>query len=238
MTNYLWMHYHIPKTGGTSFGTHLRALSNGDGRYLSVTVHEHPGNMTPAQVLAASPDTFESVEIVQGHGVGRFLKAVIPRPCVREIFVLRDPATRLVSHYNFTYRDVPEHQIPSLENHLMRVAPDYSLRFLARRLGYRIDKYTLDRVLADLAAGFTLTLDRLNEAVPAICRAMGYEGGPPPSMNVSGKAHPERVKMTDALYAKLIDLNPLDNALYQAAEYFENDTIAKLRSLQPGGSSC
>lgn len=237
MANTLWMHYHIPKTGGTSFGTHLRALSNGDGRYLSVTVQEHPGNMTPAQVLAASPDMFNSVEIVQGHGVGRFLKTVIPRSCVREIFVLRDPATRLVSHYNFTYRDVPEHQIPSLENHLSRVAPDYSLRFLARRLGYRINRYTLDRVLADLADGFTLTLDRLNEAVPAICRAMGYEGGPLPVLNVSGKAHPERVKMTDALYEKLIDLNPLDTVLYRAAQYFEGDTIAKLHPLQSGDPS-
>ena len=232
MPETLWMHYHIPKTGGTSFGTHLRNLSGNDGRYLSVTIHEHAGNMTKEQITTAPPETFQNVEIVQGHGVGRFLKTVIPRPYVREIFVLRDPAARLVSHYNHTYRDISAEMVPSLHDHLSRVAPNYSLRFLARRLGYRFDQYTLDRVLADMAAGYTLTLEKLSAAAPVISRAMGYSAKPLPSLNVSGKEHAQLLKLDNDLVERLTALNPLDHALYQAAQYFENDAIARLRTVQ------
>ncbi len=233
----LWMHYHIPKTGGTSFGTHLRSMTQGDGRYLSVTMEEQIGSLTHEQIVNEPTEALSSVEIVQGHGVGRYLNSIMPRKTVREIFVIRDPAQRLVSNYNFRYRSYPRGKAPTFADYLAQISPNFSLYFLCRSFGYRIDKYALDRVLMDLATGYTFTLERLDEAGPLVCGAMGYSNSSLPKLNVSGKDHPKLLSLTPELSNALRRMNPLDQELYSAAKHFEDAAIMRLHKLQPGSAN-
>jgi hypothetical protein len=85
----------------------------------------------------------------------------------------------------------------------------------------------------DLAIGYTFTLERLDEAAPLLCGAMGYSNSSLPKLNVTGRDHPKLLSLTPELSNALRRMNPLDQELYSAAKHFEDTAIMRLHKLQP-----
>lgn len=225
-----WLLYHIPKTGGTSMSQHLSAEL--DEAFLSVTLQERPGSLTPSQLRSAPRRTLERVRVFQGHGVGRFIHDLLPGSPTAEVVVLREPAARLVSHYNFRIGSPDAQAVddPSFEAFLVRSPPDFMLRFLCSRLGFPINSRSLDRVLHALSGMYTVTTAEVDTAIAEVSRVLGVSAIAP-RRNVSGVDFPVRLRPDLDLVRRLRQLNPLDAVLFEAAREMGPRSIARLTEL-------
>ncbi len=225
-----WIVYHIPKTGGTSLSQHLRGEMQD--RFLSVSLREQPGSVTPQQVRALPKRVLEEVEVFQGHGVGRYLHDLLPDTQFAELVVLREPAARLVSHFNFRNEspNTPDTNKLSLEGFLLQNQSNFMLKFMAYRLGYPINFRALDRVLHDLIGMYTLTLDEVDTAIVELSRILGVTPYAP-RRNVSGVDFPVRLEPQPQLLWELRELNPLDVILFEAARDLAPMSIDRIKNL-------
>jgi len=225
-----WLLYHIPKTGGTSISQHLGAeLGTG---YQSVTIEERPGSMTPGEVNASPPERLAVIRVFHGHGVGRFILDRLPRGPISELVVLREPAARIISHYNFKVarQALGRNQSISFERFLLQTPPDFTLRFLCTRLGYPVDARALDRVIHALSGMYVLTTTEVDAAVKALSRAFGIPDIAP-RRNVSGVDFPIQLEANPELVERLRQLNPLDTILFETAREMGPTSITRLNKI-------
>lgn len=93
---------HVPKCAGTTVETHFRThLGAG---FLIAPRWEHPlrnfiGNRYPSLTASA----ISGVRAVSGHSLSISLRALFPDAEIRESVLLRDPASYLLSFYNYRW---------------------------------------------------------------------------------------------------------------------------------------
>lgn len=99
----LYLFFHIPETGGQTLRDHLLSeLVNGhDYLHLGRLGPTDPCPRTMDDVMAMSDEQRRRVRVISGHDVSRDLSRVFARRPIREVTFLREPAQRIISHYNF-----------------------------------------------------------------------------------------------------------------------------------------
>jgi hypothetical protein len=103
-TQVVYVFPHIPKTAGSSVAHHFRETLKGRGEYVHVRHetdaagikrdHSLPFQWRDSRLRARA-------KVIFGHGVKRRFARMVPGRTPREIITLREPAERLISHYNF-----------------------------------------------------------------------------------------------------------------------------------------
>jgi hypothetical protein len=227
-----WLLYHIPKTGGTSISQHLREELEASRTFMSVTLQDRPDSLRPDEVRRAPLHELERIRVFQGHGVGRFIADLLPDDAFSEMVVLREPAARIISHYNFRASPASLQPIGDLtfESFLLTFPPDFMLRFLCSRLGYPVNSRSLDRIIHDLAGMYALTTVDMDAAIVAVSRSLGVSTKAR-RRNVTGIDFPARLVPDPELIQRLRQLNPLDAILFEAVRDMAPRSIARLRAL-------
>lgn len=95
---------HIPKTAGSSVAHHFREFLNGRGEFAHVRHEADAAGIRRDQLMPfqwRDAELRARTRVIFGHGVKRRHRLLVPGKSAREIITLREPADRMVSHYNF-----------------------------------------------------------------------------------------------------------------------------------------
>lgn len=215
---------HIPKTAGSSVHYHLKTNLACEREYIHIPIDYS----TREELLEELPFTLRDVreraaaKVIFGHGVVRRHAEFVPGKVLREITTLRDPAERMVSHYNF-WMNVLEKRgepLPSFEEWYAEEPRNYQTHWLARNY-LQLDVETLSEsqvldAVSRLLDSFWLvcTLPTFESDIQLLWDALGL-----PAMssrqNVTGVTHNKRFELDPALRKRLAEENASDETLYQ-----------------------
>lgn len=218
---------HIPKTGGQSIRFHLQRNLRFDSEY----VHIGPYGRRHASETGVLPWEERSdaerahARVLHGHHLTSKSHLLVPEPrVVKYAGLLRDPASRMVSHYNF-----------NVELKWVRKgqeAPDWAWWYRGQKrnyvcrwiketfLGLPFDESQPDEALfaeiTGVLEGFWLlaTLPHFDTFVTRLYADIGVPPPTPRRVNVAGRAYPARVVLDDAISAAISRDHPVDCAVY------------------------
>ena len=95
----------MPKTGGTTILDNLGRHLQRDRDFLHLRTPNAPQRQTKFErVEALDPVSRKQLLAITGHPVSRRYVELFPNRPVREVVFVREPAARIVSHYNFRCR--------------------------------------------------------------------------------------------------------------------------------------
>lgn len=223
--------YHIPKTGGQTIRDHLgQQLIRGEqfeflGRWNRGDHFDHE-----AVLDAAARRPPGELVALGGHPLHRALITRFPGRPLREVVFIRDPAARIVSHYNFsmTMKERSNAPIVPFDQYVEQYTRNGMTRFLAPRLGVKDSPHRLDAILAELSkfwlAGRTESMDRL---APRLFADMGLAPVTPRRSNVSGVTINRYVELTPDLADELTSEHLEDAMLHRAAGRFEQSYLER-----------
>jgi hypothetical protein len=215
---------HIPKTAGSSVHYHLKTNLVCEREYIHIPIDYS----TREELLEELPFTLRdarersAAKVIFGHGVVRRHAEFVPGKVLREITTLRDPAERMVSHYNF-WMNVLEKRgepLPTFEEWYAGEPRNYQTHWLARNY-LQLDVETLSEsqvleAVSRLLDSFWLvcTLPTFESDIQLLWDALGL-----PAMssrqNVTGVTHHKRFELDPALRKRLAEENASDETLYQ-----------------------
>lgn len=233
----LWIFFHIPKCGGTTFKAHVE-------RHLAIEETFFEFSNWGRQYRAArglprfierSAEERARAEVLAGHRLIYGAHKFVPGAREPRYFtVLRDPAERCVSLYNFRWsRGQAPDDFETWYRDWYRIEQsDYQTRYLAGRLA--VDPLPADparlRALAQELlerCWFVTTTDRWSEGLDFLCAEMGLPAdwrhqrkagasiALPGSHPLQGEVVRRRVELTPALRERLLADSPLDAALVE-----------------------
>ena len=230
LAEHLFVHTHLPKTGGSAFSHAMAALFGG--------LHSLDTRLTRSQtVRALAPDDVTDLHFLSGHFV--YGTEIPDRRTRLYLAVVREPVGRAVSGYRYmaTTPEEPEHALvtgKSFEEAWHALDRDdawqrrdlQSLMLLGSRDLARVD---WDALKARVDDDYFLVIpqDRLAEAVRRLRNAFGVPWAPVARANVS-KGAP--VEVTEAMRRMILDANPSDARLYSyVAETFDKRLLGACR---------
>lgn len=227
----LWFVYHVPKTGGQTIRDYLaREMRRGvDFEHLGKWDRSTPLGFD--EVAARDEASRAGLRVLCGHPLSRQFAGLFPGRPIREVVFLREPVSRLISHYNFamTMRSRRGHETIALEQYLDEQQPDPMTHFLGQRLGETKPRKHLNIVLHELGqfwlAGRTESLDLL---LPHLFEGMGLPAQVPHRSNVTGVTIELRATPTPDLADEIRRQNPLDVMLYAAIARFETRFLERV----------
>jgi hypothetical protein len=231
----LWIFLHVPKCGGTTLKAHLERHFTMDEQLVEFSdwgrryrkTHDRP------EFADRRPEDRARAMILAGHQLAYGVHRLVPGNCeARYVTVLRDPAERCVSLYNFRWsRGHAPDDFDAWYQHWYRPEQsDYMVRFFAERLyggalpadaGQRL---AMAQQLLTLC-WFVTTTERWNEGLDLLCGAMGIAADwqhvrgadNPAELPASHPARTEklqrRVTLDDGLRARIHADSPGDVAL-------------------------
>jgi hypothetical protein len=179
----LWIFLHIPKCGGTTFKAHIeRHLAIEESFFeFSNWGRQYRADRGLPDFAHRSEMQRASAEVLAGHQLSYGIHRLVPGlRDARYFTVLRDPAERCVSLYNFRWsRGQATDDFSEWYHTWYRVnQSDYQTRFLAERL-YSMDlpassqqRLAMAQSLLELC-WFVTTTERWNEGLDHIFSAMG-----------------------------------------------------------------
>lgn len=227
----LWFVYHVPKTGGQSIRDHLAAQLSHGVDYVHLGKWDRAAALTEADIEAMSEVERTKVRALSGHPVRRSFARHFPDRPLREIAILREPAARIVSHYNFnqTMRDRRGEPVIGFEEFLDGLPTNHMTTLLAKCFGIDRPRRHLDDVLHELGRLWLVgRTENLDELLPLLLEGMGLRPDRLGRSNVTGVTIDRRLELTPDLAAELRRRNPTDVKLYAALERLERSSIERL----------
>jgi hypothetical protein len=229
MTEPIWLIYELPDTGGKWLRMLLaEQLEQGrDLLHVLGGAHDRSGALDPDDLRHLETKRLDQVRVVIGDRVDRSLTELFPGRRVREAVILRNPAERLVSHYNRFHfvrkRRRKDEAVPSFDEWYERQGAESMVRWLGERLS--VDA-TPTAVLEALAAmDFVSTTEDMPKTVPALLRAIGIEPSP---ARAGTAANEPALELDGELRARLEAENPNDHLLYAGVPVLQRLTLARL----------
>jgi len=230
MSDPLWLIYHLPKAGGTTIDRHIHRYLPDQSRYCHIGVRPASSHITPAEFAELSQAERDRLVIIHGHGVGRYLLDYFPGREVREVFLVREPAARIVSLYNFMFNRRPDMRTRGVTftDFLRDMPVDSSLEWYCTRLGIPLSGLALDQVLYVMSHGIALTSESLDDTLPLLMQAIGLPDYEVDAENVTGRDHARVFDLTGHMRQMIRVLNPLDSVLHACAQSLVPDSRQRL----------
>ncbi|MDW3220454.1 MAG: hypothetical protein R8F63_17735 [Acidimicrobiales bacterium] len=232
----IWFVYHVPKTGGQSIRDHLASELTHEVDYLHLGKWDRPEPLTIDDLAAMSDAERAELRAISGHPVERPMAQFFPGRPLREVVILREPAARLVSLYNFNMTMWAQRgkAVIGFEEFLDTLPPNQMTAKLTGCFGFERLRFRLDDLLYELSqlwlVGRTENLDAL---LPLLFAGMEVSTELAGRSNVTGVHIEKRLELTPDLAADLRARNPTDVKLYAAVERLERACIARLRGAGP-----
>ena len=176
----LWLFFHLPKTGGTTIDVHCARHLSMNRSFVTLSnwgdVALRRDGLPPFAQWDGGQR--QSVRVITGHRTVFGLHRDFPGRPYRYVAILRDPADRILSRYNFNRSrnrtDLPFG--PWYENEYLPHHRNAAVRFFADRLLPAPDglerQYALATTLLDRCFFVGLTA-HLNDDLPHLFRHMG-----------------------------------------------------------------
>jgi len=228
---HLYYLYHVPKTGGQTIRDHLDANLVRGRDFLHLGRWDQGRELTFDDVEALTAEQRGALRSIGGHPLTRPYKELFPDRVVREVVFVREPASRIVSHYNFnaTMTARRGNPVPSFDEFRAGQPPNPMTKFLKKTFEIPSGPSVLSEVLAVLAdlwmVGTTESLDLL---APTLFERLGIGSSVPSRSNVSGGMIDRHLALTPDLADELRDEAALDLMLYEACRRFERSTMERL----------
>lgn len=218
------VYHHVPKCAGMSVFHHLNEflkwndeLVHLDGR-ANEAVNAH--GLVP--FAHKDPRELDRIEVLFGHEVSLGDLKRFPMRTPLFVTCLRDPASRMVSHYNWEMHQLDERgaRISGFEEWVSRQDRNWMTQWLAREF-FEIDTRMLsdEEVLAAVNKGlgkFWMVCSL--ETFPSQMRHLTDKLGLPPidaASNRAGESYPRRQELTPGWTERIEAEHPLDVALYR-----------------------
>lgn len=231
---------HVPKTAGVTFRTLLRTVYHASGLFLDYgdraldplsTFQTDPPRWREESARQAA-DLPPGVRVVHGHFAGAKYDALFPE--ARKIVWLRDPVTRLVSHYHY-WRNLP----PSPHSlHQQLLKENLSLLGFARLEGMRnvlANVFLRDCHLENFA--FIGAQEHFAADLPVLATLLGWpEDLAVGDENRNADAGYRDTKLSDEEREEIAALNAEDVALYERALAMRRKWVKALPPLEAQGS--
>jgi len=234
---HLYLIYHVPKTGGQTIRDHLNRTLKLNHDFM------HTGRWVPTDSSISLTDIADLSSVqkarlraLTGHLVTREIIPAFPQHRCREVLILREPAARLASHYNFKCTMVKQYgdsshlasTMPTFEEFLSSVGQSQMTKSVARMLKIENRPTRLSDVLAELENLWMVgTLGSLDRLLPHLFNAIGVDPSPPSRSNVSGGTIERHVTLTPQLADEIRAKNHEDVMLYEAALRLEQRTLER-----------
>ena len=237
--NPLWLIYHIPKTGGQTIRDRLAEQLEHGVDYVHLGKWFREADLGYEDLAAMSPTEREKIRVLSGHPVSRDMAKLFPGRPIREVVIVREPADRLVSLYNFRpvmreRRGQPE---IGFDEFIDATEPNPMTAFLARRFGCQTRAQQLDDVLHELTSIWLVgRTERLDDLLPLMLAGMGLSVSDRSRSNVTGVDITRRMSITHEIREQLRARHPLDVILYDVAARLEQLSVERLTAAMRGRS--
>lgn len=231
-----WLLYHIPKTGGTSITEHLRSQLAPRGEFCSITLEQREHQFRLGQVRDLPQEEFQKIRVFQGHGVSRVIADFYPNEQFSEVVFFREPASRMVSHYNFR---MSRHSLAptdgiTFESFYRSFPRNFMMRFMCVRLGIPVNFRSLDRLICELSGMFAFTMHEVDQVISAMSSLFNISPNAP-RRNVGGIHYPLDLVADEELLNHIRRQNPLDTILFEAVQDMAPSSLARFESLNAEG---
>lgn len=235
MTTPLWLLYHVPKTGGQTIRDHLTKYWRRGIDFDHLGRWDRAAPLSIDDIERLAPTERDELRLLSGHPVNRELTKLFPGRTVRELVMIRDPARRTISHYNFsmTMRTRRGEPVVSFEEFVENLGVDFMTRFLARRVGHQQRIRALDAVLYELSQFWLVVrTEQLDTFLPMLLDDLGLPPVVPERTNVTGSTIDRYIDPEPQLLAELRERNPCDMMLYRAVEHLEAAYLERRRQAE------
>jgi hypothetical protein len=218
---------HVPKTAGWTLRDHFRVKL----AFHSEFIHLGPFGVRDAEERGLPPWEARSdaergeARVIFGHYASVFTRDLVPgERAVKYSGLLRDPASRLVSHYNFNVEDKWIKQgkgVPDWSWWYRGQKRNFVCRWIKENFLREPVEGVSDEVMYEdvtrLLGSFWLlgVVERFDEFAQRLCHDIGI---PPPASgqrrNASGVDHPQRLRLSDEIAETVYRDHPVDKAVY------------------------
>jgi hypothetical protein len=228
---HLYFLYHVPKTGGQTIRDHLDRHLVRDLDFVHLGRWFRPAALTIDAVASLSSAERDRLRSLGGHPLTRDFAELFPERTIREVVFIREPAARMVSHYNWrcTMQALDGAPVPSFEEFLSEASDNPITGFLGKCLGLTARKLQLSAILAELVGMWMVgTTESMDALAPALFGAMGLEPAVPERSNATGVTIERHLTLTPDLADAIRAESPEDVALYEACRRLEARTMERL----------
>jgi hypothetical protein len=229
MTGPVWLIYELPESGGKWLRMLLAEQLEPGRSLMQLTgrAGDRSRALVPDDLGQLRTERLDEVRVVIGDRVDRTLSERFPGRRVREAVILRNPAERLVSHYNRFHfgrrRRRNNEAVPSFDEWYERRGAEFMVRWLGERLSVQPTPTAVLEALAGM--DFVSTTEDMANTVPTLLRAIGIE--PAPARAVTDANEPV-LELDGELRARLEAENPNDHLLYAGVPVLQRHTLARL----------
>lgn len=232
---------HIPKTGGQTIREHLRAHLEPHAEFVHFgTVGQRDaGERGMAPWHERSEAERALARVLAGHHLTVHTPKLVPgERKVKYAGLFREPASRMVSHYNFNVEIKWERRgkaAPGWDGWIAARRRNFvSLwikeRFLARPLDGGQSDESLFKEISEALDTFWLlgTMSHFDAFVAQLYADIGVPPATPGRANVAGRNHPVRLTLNEEIQARVRQDHPVDCAIYDLVQQ-RVDAVFKAR---------
>jgi hypothetical protein len=217
---------HIPKTAGSSVAHHFREHLSAPGEFAHVRHGTDAAGIRRDRIVPfqwRDARLRAQTRMIFGHGVKRRFCDMVPGKAPREIITLREPAERMISHYNFWMHIRERRGLPVISfDEWYRTEPrDYQIFWIAfNYLELDFWLYSPGDGLHDLVDSaleefwMVSTLETFTKDMQVLMKELALPEIAERKNVGGGVRFPKRVSLTDDLRARLREENPSEYRLY------------------------